>query len=93
MCGYFLPWWSGFERAPHFARMASFLGYSGYGKTYSAIDARIKYRALYLECGQSWTRKAFLVNLCMKLGYHKGASLWIDWSGDWKHRAFNQKPS
>ena len=51
------------NRGPHLPGIGVFHGFSGYGKTYASIYATNKRRALRLEVGDSWTRKAFLENL------------------------------
>lgn len=48
------------HRDPHLPGMGVFSGYSGYGKTYSALYAWNKRDALRVEVGDSWTRKKFL---------------------------------
>ncbi len=49
-------------------RMATFHGFSGYGKTMSAIHAANKYQALYIEAGDSWSRHSLCDALLNELG-------------------------
>jgi hypothetical protein len=48
--------------------MATFHGFSGFGKTYSATYAANIYRARYVEVGSSWTRKRFCEALLSEIG-------------------------
>jgi hypothetical protein len=56
------------NRPAHLPGLAVFYGPSGYGKTWSAAFGANKLRAHYLECGESWTKKHFLVQLLRELG-------------------------
>lgn len=56
------------NRPAHLPGMATFTGFSGYGKTYAAIYARNQYDAIYIEAGDSWTRKKFCDVLLNELG-------------------------
>ncbi len=56
------------NRSSHLPGMATFHGYSGYGKTWSATYAAHRYRARYVEVGESWTKKKFLSSLCIEVG-------------------------
>jgi len=56
------------RRPPHLPGMATFHGFSGYGKTFSATLAANTYRALYVEVGSTWTKKRFLEALLTELG-------------------------
>lgn len=56
------------ERSPGLPGMATFYGPSGYGKTFSAVYGANKYNALYVELGESWTKKRFLQALLTELG-------------------------
>lgn len=48
------------ERRPDLPGLACFYGYSGYGKTKSAIYGANRYRAAYVECDQFTTAKSLL---------------------------------
>ena len=52
----------------HLTPLGVFHGYSGYGKTCSAIYGANKHRALYLEVGASWTTKKFCQATLKELG-------------------------
>lgn len=56
------------SRPAHLPGMATFHGFSGYGKTFSATLAANTHRALYVEVGSTWTRKRFLEALLTELG-------------------------
>ena len=56
------------SRPAHLPGMATFHGFSGYGKTFSATLAANTHRALYVEVGSTWTRKRFLDALLTELG-------------------------
>lgn len=45
-----------------------FYGFSGLGKTESAIYAANKYQAYYVRMGDSWTRKKFVEAILLQLG-------------------------
>lgn len=44
----------------HLPRIVSFSGPSGYGKSMAASYAANKYKAYYVECKSSWTKRALL---------------------------------
>ncbi len=48
--------------------MIGFCGKTGTGKSVAAGYTANKYDAYYVECRWTWTRKAFLVNLCKAIG-------------------------
>ncbi len=52
------------NRPGHLPGIGVFYGFSGYGKTVSAIYAANTTRAYYLEVGSSWNKKSFLSNMC-----------------------------
>lgn len=56
------------SRPAHLPGLATFHGFSGYGKTFSATLAANTHRALYVEVGSTWTRKRFLEALLTELG-------------------------
>lgn len=56
-------------RGPHLPGIGVFHGYSGYGKTYSAIYAQNVTGALRVEVGDSWTRKKLLENILKEAGH------------------------
>ncbi|WP_372069734.1 ATP-binding protein (plasmid) [Tistrella mobilis] len=56
------------NRAPHLPGIGVFSGFSGYGKTTSAVAAANKFKARYVEVGQSWTQARFLRSLLVELG-------------------------
>lgn len=63
------------DRPAHLPGLGVFYGFSGYGKTWSARYGRLKSRAYYLECGESWTRARFLRSALEGMGEDtKGAA-------------------
>ncbi|ACI98509.1 AAA family ATPase [Rhodospirillum centenum] len=56
------------NRPRHLPGMATFHGFSGYGKTFSATYAANKFRAYYVEVGESWTKAKFCKSLMIELG-------------------------
>lgn len=58
------------RRPRHLPGLGVFYGHSGLGKTWSAvfIANRDDVRALYIECGESWTKLRFLRALAKELG-------------------------
>lgn len=47
-------------RGPHLPGLGVFHGHSGYGKTYAAIEVQKTTQSLYVEVGDSWTKKTLL---------------------------------
>lgn len=56
------------DRPRHLPGMATFHGFSGYGKTFSATFAANRFRAYYIEVGESWTKAKFCKSLMIELG-------------------------
>lgn len=56
------------NRSPHLPGMATFHGFSGFGKTFSATYAANTYRAYYVEVGESWTKKKFCQSVLTEMG-------------------------
>ena len=56
------------NRPPHLPGMGAFYGYSGLGKTFSATYGANMFRAFYVECGESWTKKKFCQRVLQELG-------------------------
>jgi len=56
------------NRPRHLPGMATFHGFSGYGKTKAATYAANKFRAYYIEVGESWTKRKFIQALATELG-------------------------
>lgn len=55
-------------RPRHLPGIGLFYGFSGLGKTWSAVHAAHKSRARYIEAGESWTRGKFLKALAIEVG-------------------------
>lgn len=55
-------------RAPHLPGIACFYGYSGLGKTFSAVYAANRARAFYVEMGDTWTRRTLTDAILKELG-------------------------
>jgi len=56
------------NRPGHLPGMATFHGYSGYGKTFAATYAANKFGARYIEMGESWTKKKLCASILTELG-------------------------
>lgn len=56
------------NRPAHLPGMATFHGFSGYGKTYSAIYGGNEYKAYYIEVGHSWSQSKFCEAILNELG-------------------------
>jgi len=56
------------ERPAHLPGMATFHGYSGYGKTFAATYSANKTGARYIEMGESWTKKKLCASVLTELG-------------------------
>lgn len=56
------------DRPSHLPGMAAFFGPSGYGKTIAAGYVATKYRAYYIECKSTWTKKAILLAILKEMG-------------------------
>lgn len=52
----------------HLPRMLCFSGKSGYGKSSAAAYLRAKWRAYYVECKSTWTRKKLLEDILKDMG-------------------------
>jgi DNA transposition AAA+ family ATPase len=61
------------NRAAHLPGMATFHGYSGYGKTFAATFAANKFGARYIEMGESWTKKKLCASILTELGVQSQA--------------------
>lgn len=59
------------ERQRHLPGMACFSGYSGYGKSRSAVYGAGKYRAAYVECDQFTTAKSLLTMILKEIGVNQ----------------------
>lgn len=62
-------------RASHLPGMACFYGPSGYGKTFSATWATSKATGIYVEMGESWTRRTLVAALLKAVGVHQRGPL------------------
>ncbi|MEZ5648656.1 MAG: AAA family ATPase [Alphaproteobacteria bacterium] len=56
------------NRDPRLPGLATFHGFSGFGKTWAATKGANFHRAYYLEAGESWGRVKFLKSLSVELG-------------------------
>ena len=56
------------NRPSHLPGMATFSGFSGFGKTWSAIYAANKHRAYYVELDETWTRKKLCQEILRAVG-------------------------
>lgn len=64
------------ERPSHLPGLVCFYGPSGWGKTTAATYVSLVNRAYYIQCQDSWVRKAILVNTLRVMGIHPRNSLW-----------------
>lgn len=56
------------SRPQHLPGMVCFYGPSGFGKSFAAAYAANKYRAYYIECKSTWTKKAILTAIAREMG-------------------------
>lgn len=56
------------NRPAHLPGMVTFYGPSGWGKSFSAAYTANRFRAYYVECKSSWTRKALLIAILKSMG-------------------------
>lgn len=54
-------------RGPHLPGLAVFYGFSGLGKSQSAISGANRYNAAYIECGQSWNASTLVDSILHEL--------------------------
>jgi DNA transposition AAA+ family ATPase len=64
------------ERPSHLPGMVCFYGPSGWGKTTAATYVSLVNKAYYIQCQDSWVRKAILVNILRVMGIQPAHSLW-----------------
>lgn len=64
------------ERPSHLPGMVCFYGPSGWGKTTAATYVSLINRAYYIQCQDSWVRKAILVNILRVMGIPPRPTLW-----------------
>lgn len=63
------------DRPRHLPGMATFHGFSGYGKTFAATYAANRFRAYYVEVGESWTKAKFCKSLMVELGLQPSGTI------------------
>jgi len=56
------------KRPRYLPGMVCFYGPSGWGKTFAACYTANKYKAFYVECRSTWTKKAVLQAICREMG-------------------------
>lgn len=56
------------QRPLHLPGLVAFYGPSGWGKSVSAAYAANKYRAYYVQCASTWTRKYLLLAMLSEMG-------------------------
>lgn len=64
------------ERPAHLPGMVVFYGPSGWGKTFAATYLANKYRAYYVECKSTWTKKALLGAILTEMGIKSATTLY-----------------
>ena len=63
------------SRADHLPGMATFHGFSGYGKTQAAVWGANKHRAFYIQLGDSWTKAKLCRAIMAELGLHPSGTI------------------
>lgn len=63
---------SAINRPVHLPGMVVFYGPSGWGKSFSAAYAANKFRAIYVECKSTWTKRALLEAILKEIGIKPG---------------------
>ena len=64
------------DRPAHLPGMVAFYGWSGLGKTIACSYLANKYRAFYVECKSTWTKKAFLLAILKEMGIVPEATIY-----------------
>ncbi|HVJ53483.1 MAG TPA: ATP-binding protein [Aliidongia sp.] len=63
------------NRTPGLPGMATFHGFSGYGKTFAAIYAANKHRAYHVQVKSVWTRKKLCQSILAEMGVQPAATI------------------
>jgi len=72
--------------------MATFYGPSGFGKTQAAIYATNRFQALYVEVGDSWTKKTLCEKILREVGQTPGRNVAAMIEQISEHMAMNDRP-
>lgn len=64
------------NRPSHLPGMVTFFGPSGWGKSFAAAYAANKYRAYYVECKSTWTKKALLIAMLKEMGIQPASTIY-----------------
>jgi DNA transposition AAA+ family ATPase len=64
------------NRPSHLPGMVTFFGPSGWGKSFAAAYAANKYRAYYVECKSTWTKKALLSAILKEMGIQTASTIY-----------------
>ncbi|AUZ85812.1 AAA family ATPase [Methylophaga nitratireducenticrescens] len=65
------------NRPAHLPGMVCFYGPSGWGKSFAAAYAANKFRAIYVECKSTWTKRALLEAILKEMGIKAGNTAYI----------------
>jgi DNA transposition AAA+ family ATPase len=63
-------------RPQHLPGMVCFYGPSGFGKSVAAAYAANRYRAHYIECKSTWTKKAILTAIAREMGLFPASTMY-----------------
>lgn len=64
------------NRPQHLPGMVVFYGPSGWGKSFSAAFVANKFRAVYVECKSTWTKRALLEAICKEIGIKPASTVY-----------------
>jgi len=64
------------KRPRYLPGMVCFYGPSGWGKTFAACYTANKFKAFYVECRSTWTRKAILQAICREIGITEARTIY-----------------
>lgn len=63
------------NRTPGLPGLASFTGYSGYGKTHACIYVANRHRAYHIQVKSVWTRKKLVTSILQEMGIQPAATI------------------
>lgn len=64
------------DRPMHLPGFVCFYGPAGWGKSVAASWVRSEHNAYYIQCCESWTKKAFLWNMLKAMGIVQKKTIW-----------------
>ncbi len=80
------------KRTNNLPGITAFYGPSGYGKTFAASFAANQFRAYYVACKSTWTRKFFLESIIKEMGLQPGKTIPELADQISEHLAITQRP-